>query len=371
MTKYAYYGGYDWSIDNFNASEDVLWLPNAGNGDVTVEKYWNTLYVRENGGTLTVNGYFGFVGGGEFKYSVGGFEEIQASIINSGYYGDYLRYSDDTLVYFGTGSTELYVGWCYDKDIRIGDTPSNGKYYLGIKDIEAYGGNSILWGNEQDNVIKIVGNTGNNNLWGGYGGNDTLTGSEGSDFFLYESGGGHDIITHADRTDTICIFNANPGDCSYNYDDTNNVMHIYVGGGELEVNCSTGDEYYPMTYPVYQFADGTRLTYVNREWQGVSWDMTEDVSVDSPFSLFDDSGEFVYSYGDGRKDIFSTNDENLIVLDDVTLDQISSAEITNSGVNLKFNDGGSLNIYGQTGDFIVNGESYRADYQNKTWNTKS
>ena len=203
-------------------------------------------------------------------------------------------------------------------------------------------------------------------MWGGYGGNDTLTGSDGSDLFLYESDGGHDVVTNANSNDTILLFNANPGDCGYYYDDANNIMHIYVGNGELEVNCSTGDEYYPKTYPVYQFADGSRLTYTDN-WNYISWDTAEDINADSPLSLFDDSGEFVYSYGDGRKDVLSTNDENTIILNGITLDQISNAEITENGVNLKFNDSGSLNVYGRTNEFVVNGENYRADYQNKTW----
>ncbi|MBQ7629855.1 MAG: hypothetical protein IJS81_06540 [Selenomonadaceae bacterium] len=367
MAWYTYYGGYDYRIDHFRSghySDNVLYLPNVGNA----ARYGKTLYIYGiYGGTLTVNGDFSH--GGEFKYSTNGVDICNAQIVDSWSVDNELYFDDVTNVYLGNGLTKISVDGSYNADIRLDDT-SLGKWYVGIKDITSYSyGGNILWGNNLDN--KIESNNGNSNLWGGWEGNDTLSGSDGADLFLYNRDGGHDIITNANSTDTVWFFNANPGDCNYYYDDANNIMHIYVGNGELEVNCSTGDEYVSKTYPVYQFADGTRLTYVDGNWRGISWDTAEDINADSPMSLFDDSGEFVYTYGDGRKDIISTNNENIIFLNGITLDQISSAEIINSGVNLKFNDGGSLNVYGQTGDFIVNGENYHADYQNKTWTAES
>ena len=368
---YSYFGGYDDSVDNFNAgrwSDDKLYLPNG----VNVARYWNTLYIYgNNGGTLTVNANFDYTD--TIKYSTNGSDIFNCSIANFSHpYGDELTYYDDVPVYVGNGSTSLYV-YGENRDIRLDENGTvTGKYYIGMKDIVSYaGGTNNLWGDNADNVIKDNGSYANSGLWGGWEGNDTLTGGNGADTFFFNRDGGHDIITDANSNDSVFVFNANPGECNYYYDDANNVMHLYVGSGELEVNCSTGDEYYSMTYPVYQFADGTRLTYVGGNWQGVSWDSAENINYDSPLSLFDDSSEFVYSYGDGRKDILSTDAENTVILNGVTLDQISSAEITNNGVNLKFNDEGSFNVYGQVGKFIVNGESYSADYQNKTWNSEN
>ena len=40
------------------------------------------------------------------------------------------------------------------------------------------------------------------------------------------------------------------------------------------------------------------------------------------------------------------------------------------GVNLKFTNGGVLNISGQVGTFILGGQRFGADYQNKSWFAK-
>ena len=56
--------------------------------------------------------------------------------------------------------------------------------------------------------------------------------------------------------------------------------------------------------------------------------------------------EFIYCYGDDHDSILNAGNENAINLNGVTLEQILSAEITDSGVNLKFVDDRSLNING-------------------------
>lgn len=80
--------------------------------------------------------------------------------------------------------------------------------------------------------------------------------------------------------------------------------------------------------------------------------------------------EFVYKYGDGQDNIFNAGAEDAVNLNGVSLEQLTGAEITDSGVNLKFNDGGALNISGQVGNFILGGQNFGANYQTKTWYVK-
>ena len=79
------------------------------------------------------------------------------------------------------------------------------------------------------------------------------------------------------------------------------------------------------------------------------------------------SDEYIYSYGNGHDNIFQSGSEDTVNLLNISLDQISGAEILDNGVKLQFTDGGSLNISGQLGNFKLEGQVYHADYQNKTW----
>ena len=80
--------------------------------------------------------------------------------------------------------------------------------------------------------------------------------------------------------------------------------------------------------------------------------------------------EFVYKYGDGQDNIFNSGAEDAVNLNGVSLEQITTAQILDNGVNLQFTDGGALNISGQVGTFKLSGQNYGADYQNKSWYAK-
>ncbi len=80
--------------------------------------------------------------------------------------------------------------------------------------------------------------------------------------------------------------------------------------------------------------------------------------------------EYIYSYGNGQDNIFQSGNEDTIHLLNISLNQISGAEIKDNGVNLQFTDGGSLNISGQVGTFALGGQHYGANYQSKTWYAK-
>ncbi|MBR6013894.1 MAG: hypothetical protein IK062_08965 [Selenomonadaceae bacterium] len=83
------------------------------------------------------------------------------------------------------------------------------------------------------------------------------------------------------------------------------------------------------------------------------------------------SGQDVFFYGyENGNDIINNADSNdSINLFGITVEQISSANITDNGVSIQISDGETLTVNGQAGNFVLSadGQSYRADYQNKVW----
>ena len=79
--------------------------------------------------------------------------------------------------------------------------------------------------------------------------------------------------------------------------------------------------------------------------------------------------KFIYSLSGGNDKITDAQSQDEILLRDMTLEQISSAQFTDGGVNLSFTYGGSLEISGRPEKFVVESSNvtYTADYENKTW----
>ena len=80
---------------------------------------------------------------------------------------------------------------------------------------------------------------------------------------------------------------------------------------------------------------------------------------------------FYYSYGDGDDNFINAENQDVAIVS-AKLEQISSATISDSGVNLSFVNGQSLNISGQIENFTLyyggqSSQNFRADYQTKTW----
>ena len=83
---------------------------------------------------------------------------------------------------------------------------------------------------------------------------------------------------------------------------------------------------------------------------------------------------FEYYFDGGNDSVYDAESQDEIYLGNMSLDQISLAQITDNGVNFQFTDGGTFNISGQAGLFVVGKDDtftgYQADYQNKTWSQK-
>ena len=82
---------------------------------------------------------------------------------------------------------------------------------------------------------------------------------------------------------------------------------------------------------------------------------------------------FAYRFEGGNDTVQNAETQDSVVFDDIELNlsQLTAAQINDNGVYLKFSDGGSLTVNGTASSFIVRTDSgndtYRADYQNKTW----
>ena len=78
---------------------------------------------------------------------------------------------------------------------------------------------------------------------------------------------------------------------------------------------------------------------------------------------------FIYDINGGNDAVHNAESQDTILLRNVDLSQITSAQFTDNGVSISFSYGGSLNVEGQPTTFVLetSGEAYTADYQNKSW----
>ncbi len=90
--------------------------------------------------------------------------------------------------------------------------------------------------------------------------------------------------------------------------------------------------------------------------------------------LFGGNGEdtFVYFWDGGHDNFQNAESQDIVLLREMSLDNISAAMFTDYGSYFKFNEGGSLVINGQPSTFVFENSTgsttiYKADYQNKVW----
>ncbi len=78
---------------------------------------------------------------------------------------------------------------------------------------------------------------------------------------------------------------------------------------------------------------------------------------------------FVYESVGGNDTVHDAENQDTVLIKDISLDQITSAQFTDNGVSISFTYGGTLNVEGQPTIFVLEKDnvSYIADYQNKSW----
>ena len=80
---------------------------------------------------------------------------------------------------------------------------------------------------------------------------------------------------------------------------------------------------------------------------------------------------FAYSFNGGNDVVQNAESQDRVLFNDITIDQLSAAQINDSGVYLKFTDGGTLTVNGKVSTFLVKNDegnvTVRPDYESKTW----
>lgn len=81
---------------------------------------------------------------------------------------------------------------------------------------------------------------------------------------------------------------------------------------------------------------------------------------------------FFYFMDNGRDTIQGANNGDKVILDNISLDQIISTNITADAVFINFNDGGSLKVDGQSDVTyqLADGSKYSASYERLQWDSK-
>lgn len=81
---------------------------------------------------------------------------------------------------------------------------------------------------------------------------------------------------------------------------------------------------------------------------------------------------FFYCIGNGKDTIQSTNNGDLVMLSDISMEQIISAGITSNSVALNFADGGSLQVNGSKNVTyqLDDGSKFSANHQSLNWESK-
>ena len=81
--------------------------------------------------------------------------------------------------------------------------------------------------------------------------------------------------------------------------------------------------------------------------------------------------EFFFTMGSGVDVIQNAGDNDVINLLGVTLNDVSGIDVSESAVNLSFNDGGNLRVEGNTSvGYKVGNEIYACNQSAKSWYTK-
>ena len=237
----------------------------------------------------------------------------------------------------------------------------------------------------EDNKNHLIAGDGGSSLIGGKT-DDILQGGIGHDAFSYSSG--NDTITNYESLEEITfngtyqnwitdgndfVLNAAEGSLRIT-DAREKLIRVKNLDGSILMGVYMSDE-----EDVYDYSNyGEFITAIGSNKQrntliagsagsvlwggdGKAWDeMYGGTGVD----------EFVYRYGNGADAIFNASYEDTVNLADITFDQIVGTRLTPNRALFVFTDYGSLNILGQAGNFIIDGQSYNADYNNNQLQAK-
>ena len=411
------------TVANFN-----LGLDRAGDMLANDDGNWRTTFDGTNVTVTTDNGktILDAVGDGSafvtFKTSEGGTKyNVAAAQKNS-----VIAMGDEIAnVYIGDNSGVDFTGFETSLSVDLveenaGSARGEEIYFYGINRVTAGDGSSTLKGSTTGNET-LTGGNGNASLWSNAG-DDVMIGSSGKTKFFFDVNDGRDVIRNFNfDTDAVDVF-ANTV-TSVTSDASGNVV-VQINGGDdyLTIEDAAGKNFRfndlvanvdrNLTYndAATQFvATGVDATLTVNESAEIWLDNAHgkffdgDIAVvdatnsagdmiltgndrdntilagDGDASLWGGNGGndllvggggrniFFYNAGNGSDTVTGANDGDIVDLTNITLAQISSADISSGGVTLNFVDGGKLNVEGTAAvDFRINGETYVADFASGT-----
>ena len=376
---------------------------NGGNDSIYNSSRSNLTLDGGLGDDVISNGYYSPTYGSGSSYYYGINILIDAGDGND----DIINYGDKVTINAGDGDDIIYhyydnyrystpYNFNYSDDLIDNAMPATGyifSYYDGSKStsdllIEGGAGNDLiqLIGIADTGYATVNCGAGNDTVYSGAC-NALIDGGEGQDVFSYSYG--KDTIQNYDSGE-ILIFNAeysgwtnegndlilNAAEGSVRINDAKNkLVEVAGSGGNVVAHVFIADGYEGVIdgreYGNFEVIVGSD-NLNNQIFAGVDGSSLWGGNGNANDELHGNSGydEFIYSYGNGQDKIFNANNEDAVNLNGINLEQITFAEITDNGVNLQFTDGGALNISGQVGTFVLGGQFYQADYQNKTWSQK-
>ena len=286
---------------------------------------------------------------------------------------------DDLLIKSGSGT--LTVKDCKNKliDIVNGDEDTAAYLYAtdkaGVIDGSNFSILEIILGAANLPNHLIAGAGGSSLI--GNGGNNTLRGGSGVDFFIYNSG--NDTVENYQNGDVV-NFNAEftgIGISENNFAINSNDGAIIIRDAVdkiIDVAEGIGN------VVAHAFMASSAMNIDARGLEGLEVIIGGGNGGSGGSSLWGGDGNFndsiyggagqdeiFYTTGNGNDEIYNVDSEDIIDLLGVSLNQISGAVINDEGSYIKFTDGGTLNISGRAGKFILEGKVYRADYENKRW----
>ena len=401
----------DDTLENTSYSENIKIEGKEGNDSIT--NYSNQVTIDGGAGNDTItnskSNYISIIGGsGEDYIQNAGFTTATYDYYEA-YYGAHFSYpttgnyvtmdggdGNDTIensdgnyavIYGGAGDDYIQnVGVVAKEPILMYDTAIDlvelNDDYTTYTYTTYYGSNVMMIGDDGNDTIASEG--GNNITMNGGAGDDILKGSFNStDIFVYNAG--NDTVQNYESGEIISfaaqytgwvtdgndlVINALEGSVRIN-DAKNKLVEVAGSDGNVVAHVYLASDYEGVingsdftTFEVISGSDNV----ANQIYAGVDGSSMRG-GANSNDELYGNSGydEFIYKYGDGQDIIFQAGNEDMLNLANISLEQISGAMFTDYGTYLKFNDGGSLVVNGQVGTFVVSGQSYSADYQNKTW----
>ena len=342
---------------NIQLSNGISTLITGGNS-VRINATGNApCWIATTGDNLVANLDSGndFVGGGEDG-------AVTNSVINVG--------AGQDTVNIGGGGSNITINAGDDED------------YIGLE----YSSEVTVTGGNGNDTIRNDG--GDNVTLNGGTGDDILIGSYYHDFFVYNSG--NDTIQNY-VSEEILSFDA----ICTGFNFSENDLIIYAAEGSVRIteaknkwiniagaNGKTDAQIYFLSNDNEGAIDGREGYEVFKLIKGADNVANQIYAGTGGSSLYGGIGgndelygnsnydEFVYNYGDGQDNIFNAGTEDVVNLNSMNLAQFSGAAFTDNGLSFQFTDGGSLNINGQAGTFILSGQRLGVDYQNKTFYAK-